>query len=112
MKKSKIICYVRKERKLCRSDRFTNPDSFWSGRQDSNLRPLLPKSSVLAKLNYFPINQGTYLLQNGIRTHIIFLEGKCHNQLDDSQWFAVRALVEQHTGFEPVHSACGGKYKI
>ena len=46
MKKSKIICYVRKERKLCRSDRFTNPDS--CGRKDRNRTRgiLLPKQAL------------------------------------------------------------------
>ena len=26
--------------------------------------------------------------------------------------FSAKKAVERHTGFEPVHSACGGKYKI
>ena len=59
------------------------------------------QSKRSTKLSYFPIKQGTYLLQNGIRTHIISFREKCHNQLDDSQWFAERALVERVEGIEP-----------
>ena len=35
-------------------DVYTVDDTKWSGREDSNLRPLVPKTSALARLSYAP----------------------------------------------------------
>ena len=43
----------------------------WSGRPDLNRRPLVPKTSVLTKLNYFPINGGADETRTRVQKYLL-----------------------------------------